>query len=158
MTDASNREVSSDDPLLLDRQLCFPLYAASKEVMRSYTPLLKPLGLTYTQYLCMMVLWEEGEASVRHLGERLHLDSGTLTPLVRKLEEKGYVRREHNASDARVVDVRLTRAGRALHDDALGVPAAMASCVGLSTEEALELRRLLDKILDTKKETNNTHE
>ncbi|MCI6274164.1 MAG: MarR family transcriptional regulator [Coriobacteriaceae bacterium] len=133
--------------LRLDNQLCFPLYACSKEVIRSYQPLLGPLGLTYTQYLCMMVLWEEDTATASHLGERLYLDSGTLTPVLKKLEERGYVTRERSAADARVLEVRLTPEGRALRDRAASVPLAMACHVRLSASEAAELRRLLAKVL-----------
>ena len=133
--------------LRLDNQLCFPLYACSKEVIRSYQPLLGPLGLTYTQYLCMMVLWEEDTATASHLGERLYLDSGTLTPVLKKLEERGYVTRERSATDARVLEVRLTPEGRALRDRAASVPLAMACHVRLSASEAAELRRLLAKVL-----------
>ncbi|MCH3947333.1 MAG: MarR family transcriptional regulator [Olsenella sp.] len=143
-------EGASPDKLLrLDNQLCFPLYACSKEVVRSYQPLLGPLGLTYTQYLCMMVLWEEGAATVSHLGERLYLDSGTLTPVLRKLEERGYVTRERSAADARVLEVRLTPEGRALRDRAASVPRAMACHVHLSADEAVELKRLLAKVLES---------
>lgn len=133
--------------LRLDNQLCFPLYACSKEVIRSYQPLLGPLGLTYTQYLCMMVLWEEDTATASHLGERLYLDSGTLTPVLKKLEERGYVTRERSAADARVLEGRLTPEGRALRDRAASVPLAMACHVRLSASEAAELRRLLAKVL-----------
>lgn len=135
------------DPLLLDNQLCFPLYAAAKEIVRRYTPLLEPLDLTYTQYLCMMVLWEEGHATVHHLGARLYLDSGTLTPLLRKLEKKGYVTRTRSKADARKVNVSLTEKGRALREQALSVPRSMAGCIDISGEEAAELKRLLAKAL-----------
>ena len=130
-----------------DNQLCFPLYACSKEVVRSYQPLLGPLGLTYTQYLCMMVLWEEGAATVSHLGERLYLDSGTLTPVLKKLEKSGYITRERSVADARVLEVRLTPKGLDLRDRAASVPAAMACHVHLSADEAAELKRLLAKVL-----------
>lgn len=138
---------SAVDALRLDNQLCFPLYVCSKEVVRSYQPLLGPLGLTYTQYLCMMVLWEEGTATVSHLGERLYLDSGTLTPVLKKLEERGYVTRERSAADARVLEVSLTPDGRALQGRAASVPQRMACHVPLTAEEAAELRRLLAKVL-----------
>ena len=136
------------NPLLLENQLCFPLYAVSKEVVRSYGPLLKELGLTYTQYIAMMVLWEEESVSVKHLGERLYLDSGTLTPLVKKLEDKGYVERRRMAQDERVVEVRITKAGKNLRKKAESVPYAMASCIKLDPEEALVLRKLLNKVMD----------
>ena len=136
------------DPLLLENQLCFPLYAVSKEVVRSYGPLLKKLGLTYTQYIAMMVLWEEQRITVKHLGERLYLDSGTITPLVKKLEAKGLVERHRVPEDERAVEVRITKAGNDLRTAALDVPFGMASCIRLEPEEALALRKLLDKIMD----------
>ena len=144
---AASRDDPSCEALLLDNQLCFPLYACSKEVVRSYQPLLAPLGLTYTQYLCMMVLWEEQVTSVRSLGERLYLDSGTLTPVLKKLEDRGYVTRERSVADARVLEVSLTPEGRALRDRAASVPPEMACHVHLSPEEAVELKRLLVKVL-----------
>lgn len=146
--DAGN--TAAADPasaLLLENQLCFPLYACSKEIVRRYKPLLDPLGLTYTQYICMMVLWEEGSSTIAHLGKRLYLDSGTLTPVVRKLEDKGYVTRRRSKADERVVDVALTEQGRKLKQRALSVPHAMASCISLPREDALELKRLLEKTL-----------
>ena len=133
--------------LRLENQLCFPLYAASREVIRHYRPHLEALDLTYTQYITMMVLWEEGTATVSHLGERLYLDSGTLTPVLKKLEERGYVTRERSAADARVLEVSLTPDGRALQGRAASVPQRMACHVPLTAEEAAELRRLLAKVL-----------
>lgn len=133
--------------LRLDNQLCFPLYACSKEVVHSYQPLLGPLGLTYTQYLCMMVLWEEGAATVSHLGERLYLDSGTLTPVLKKLEDRGYITRERSVADARVLEARLTPKGRDLRDRAASVPVAMACHVHLTADEVAELKRLLAKVI-----------
>lgn len=139
---------STPDQLLrLDNQLCFPLYACSKEVVRRYTPFLEPLGLTYTQYICMMVLWEEGTVTVSHLGERVLLDSGTLTPLLRKLEQKGYVHRERSVEDGRQLLVSLTPEGRALKERAVSVPRSIGSCFDLPLDEAKELKRLLLKLL-----------
>lgn len=138
---------SADELLRLDSQLCFPLYAASKEVVRRYGPLLDELGLTYTQYIAMMVLWESGEVTARDLGARLYLDSGTLTPLLRKLEDKGLVQRRRSGRDARQLLVSLTDAGGQLKERAASVPLAMGSCINLSLDEALELRRLLGKVL-----------
>lgn len=134
------------DPLLLDNQVCFPLYAAAKEIVHSYIPLLEELDLTYTQYIAMMVLWEERCVSVTHLGERLYLDSGTLTPLLKKLETKGLVKRERSKEDERRLDVTVTDEGMALRDKALTVPFAIGSCVNLEVEEAVELKRLLAKV------------
>lgn len=136
-----------DELLRLDNQLCFPLYACSKEVVRRYTPFLEPLGLTYTQYICMMVLWEEGSVTVSHLGERVLLDSGTLTPLLRKLEQKGYVHRERSVEDARQLLVSLTPEGLALKERAASVPGSIGSCFDLPPDEAKELKRLLLKLL-----------
>ena len=133
-----------DNSLLLENQLCFPLYAAAKEVLNRYKPLLDEIGLTYTQYLCMMVLWEEGAATVSHLGERLYLDSGTLTPVLKKLEKSGYITRERSVADARVLEVRFTPKGLDLRDRAASVPAAMACHVHLSADEAAELKTKLE--------------
>lgn len=144
--------IPADELLKLDNQLCFPLYAASKEVVRRYTPLLDELGLTYTQYIAMMVLWEKHEVTAHELGERLYLDSGTLTPMLRKLEDKGLVSRERSAEDARQLMVSLTPAGEALKQRAAQVPLAIGGCIDLSLEEAIQLRQLLDKVL------RNVHE
>ncbi len=135
------------DALKLSNQLCFPLYATSKELTRRYAPILAELDLTYTQYIALMVLWEEGSLSVKDLGRRLLLDSGTLTPLLKKLEAKGYVLRERDPSDERRVIVSLTPAGTELRERALAVPQAIGQCVELSREEAVQLRALLDKVL-----------
>ena len=136
-----------DELLKLDNQLCFPLYACAKEVVRRYTPFLDDLGLTYTQYLVMMALWEHGTLSVTQLGERIYLDSGTLTPLLKKLEAKGLVTRVRSAADERRLDIGLTDAGRALKQRAAAVPPAMGECVGLDLEEAVQLSTLLRKVL-----------
>lgn len=137
----------ADELLKLDNQLCFPLYACAKEVVRRYTPFLDDLGLTYTQYLVMMALWEHGTLSVTQLGERIYLDSGTLTPLLKKLEAKGLVTRVRSAADERRLDIGLTDAGRALKQRAAAVPPAMGECVGLDLEEAVQLSTLLRKVL-----------
>lgn len=139
---------SGFDPLLLNNQICFPLYAAAKEVVHAYIPLLEELDLTYTQYIAMMVLWEEKCVSVTHLGERLFLDSGTLTPLLKKLEAKGLVKRERSKEDERRLDVSVTDEGMALREKALSVPVAIGSCVNLEVEEAIELKRLLAKVME----------
>ena len=137
--------------LKLDNQLCFPLYACSKEIVRMYKPLLDPLGLTYTQYITMMVLWEDGQSTVKELGERLFLDSGTLTPVLKKLEEKGYLTRERSKDDERNLIVNLTDKGLELRDEALSVPYSLASCVKLTKEEAYTLYTLLRKLMYTEK-------
>ena len=133
--------------LKLENQLCFPLYAASKEIVRRYTPLLEPLGLTYTQYIAMMVLWEQDCIKVSDLGARLLLDSGTLTPVLKKLESKGLLVRSRSAEDERCVVAQLTDEGRALADKAAEIPAQIGCCVDLSQNEAQELYKLLYKIL-----------
>lgn len=139
---------SQDIPeLLLKNQLCFPLYSASKEVVRRYTPLLKPFGLTYTQYVTMMVLWEHCSLDVSELGKFLHLDSGTLTPLLKKLESKGYIARQKTNEDGRRLIVSLTETGSQLKQQMRDVPHQIGSCVNLTPEDAEELRRLLSKIL-----------
>jgi DNA-binding MarR family transcriptional regulator len=142
--------VNRDDLLRLDAQLCFLLYATSRAVMQAYVPLLEPLGLTYPQYLVMLVLWEEDGATVGHLGERLHLDSGTLTPLLKRLEAAGLVRRTRSTSDERVVEIWLSPAGRRLRAKAEGVPVSLFCKTGLSSASAerlgSELRRLLGSL------------
>ena len=134
-------------PLRLENQLCFPLYAAAREIIKLYRPFLDDLDLTYTQYITMMVLWAEGEISVKQLGKRLHLDSGTLTPLLKSMEQKGYVCRNRSKSDERVVKVVLTEKGISLREKALQVPEQMRACVRLSPEEAELLYSLLYKLL-----------
>ncbi len=135
------------DALKLENQLCFPLYAASREVVKRYRPYLDPLGLTYTQYIALMVFWEEGRCSVKDLGARLHLDSGTLTPVLKSLETKGYVRRFRSSEDERVLLVEITDEGMALRDKALEVPMHVGGCVRLTRDEAQSLYMLLYKLL-----------
>ncbi len=135
------------NPLALDNQLCFPLYAAAKEVTRRYKPLLDPLGLTYTQYITMMALWEHDGIPVKELGDRIYLDSATLTPLLKRLELRGYLRRERSAKDERSVIISLTDEGRALRDRALEVPVAMGGCLHIDRDEAMELKSLLENLL-----------
>lgn len=137
------------DQLKLENQLCFPLYAAARDVVKHYKPLLDELGLTYTQYITLMVLWEEGEAPIKEIGTRLHLDSGTLTPLCKKMEAKGLVERHRDVNDERNVIVSLTDAGRALEDRAADIPAKMSACVNLSPDEFHELYRLLYKTIES---------
>ena len=139
------------DQLNLDRQLCFPLYASARVISRLYRPFLDPLGLTYTQYVTMMALWEKDDVPVGGLGERLFLDSGTLTPLLRNLERQGFVERVRSREDEREVRVRLTGSGRALEEKAAGIPGRMATCIGLSLQDAGELHRILHGFLDREK-------
>ena len=134
-------------PLKLENQLCFPLYACSRQVVKNYRPFLEALDLTYTQYIAMMVVWEAERISARDMGERLFLDSGTLTPVLKSLESKGFVTRRRDRADERVLMIELTDAGRALRERALTVPGQVAGCVHLSPDEAMELYRLLYKVL-----------
>lgn len=138
-----------NDKLKLENQLCFPLYACAKEVVRRYTPLLEPLGLTYTQYIVMMVLWEHKTITVGSLGKLLYLDSGTLTPLLKKMERSGWLSRRRSQDDERVVVLTITEQGEALQERAGEVPVKMAQCVKLENEEALQLYTLLNKMMKT---------
>lgn len=137
------------NPLALENQLCFPLYAASKELTRRYKPFLDPLGLTYTQYVTMMALWEQDEVPVKDLGNRLYLDSATLTPLLKRLESRGYVKRERSKADERSVIISLTDEGRALRSQAESVPRCMGGCIHMEPQEALQLKSLLGKLLES---------
>lgn len=139
---------SKYDKIKLDNQLCFPLYAASKEIVRRYKPFLDELDMTYTQYITMMVMWEHKELSVKELGSYLYLDSGTLTPLLRNLEKKGWIERKQSQKDGRYLDVTITELGESLKDKAITVPDKIASCVKIDPEEALQLYKTLQKILD----------
>ena len=136
------------DVLKLENQLCFPLYAAAKEITRKYKPILDKLDLTYTQYICMMVMWEHKELNVKTIGEYIYLDSGTLTPLLKKLEDKGYIERKRNDEDERNLVISITDKGLALRDEALSVPQSMGGCIALSREEAELLYKVLYKILN----------
>jgi len=140
------------DGLKLDNQLCFPLYAVSKEVIKKYRPYLDKLGLTYTQYITMMVMWEHEKINVKDLGSELFLDSGTLTPVLKSLEQKGYIERQRDSIDERVLNVTLTPNGQALKDRALHIPKAVASAINLDQKDALELYRILYKILMTEQD------
>ncbi len=135
------------DALRLENQLCFPLYACARRVVSLYTPYLKPLGITYTQYLVLMALWEQDSQSVGALCRLLLLDSGTLTPLLKKMEASGLIRRERSRADERIVIITLTEAGRALRGPCASIPAQVGRCVPLDPEEAATLYRLLYKTL-----------
>lgn len=135
------------DCLKIENQLCFPLYVASKEIVRKYKPLLDILNLTYTQYIAMMVLWEKKEVTVSELGKALFLDSGTISPLIRKLQEKGYVDLSNDKSDERITHVILSEEGLSLREKALRVPEQIGSCIHLNTEDALNLYRILYQII-----------
>ena len=135
------------ESLRLRNQLCFPLYLASKEITRRYQPMLDKLDLTYTQYIVMMFFWEFGRGSARDLSRALLLDPSTLTPVLKKLEQKGYVARARDPEDERSLIITLTDAGAALKDAALDVPKQMGSCIGLSEDEAVQLGTLIGKVL-----------
>lgn len=135
------------DALKIENQLCFPLYACSREVIKLYKPCLDKIDLTYTQYITMLILWEKKSVTAKELGDRLYLDSGTLTPLLKKLEHKGLVSRRRSEEDERSLIVSLTEEGLKLRDEALSVPTEMAKCVNLDADEALQLYKLLYKLL-----------
>ena len=135
------------DALKIENQICFPLYACSREIIKQYKPFLDQIDLTYTQYITMMVLWEKKAINVKALGEILYLDSGTLTPLLKKLEAKGFVTRQRSAEDERNLIVTITRSGEALKEKAITVPGEMAKCSNLEPEEAAALYRILYKML-----------
>lgn len=136
------------DALKLENQLCFPLYAASREVIKQYRPYLEPLGITYTQYIAMMVFWQEGKVSIKDLGQKLLLDSGTLTPVLKSLESKGFVKRYRCAEDERVLMVEITENGKELKERAKEIPQKLAACVKLDREEAMQLYTLLYRVLE----------
>jgi DNA-binding MarR family transcriptional regulator len=138
-----------NDPLKLENQLCFPLYAAAKAVVNQYKPFLDAIDLTYTQYLAMLVLWEHEQIGVKELGTLLYLDSGTLTPVLKRLEAKGYVQRSRDDDDQRAVTIRITAAGEALKAQSRDIPGQISQCLPLSAEEALTLYQLLYKLLGT---------
>lgn len=131
------------DPLLLDEQLCFALYSASRALTRAYGPLLEPLGLTYPQYLVLLVLWDRDARSVKDIGEQLALDSGTLTPLLKRLEQQGLVERRRGEDDERVVRIHLTPAGRALRAKARKVPFELACQAGYDPDSERSMRELV---------------
>ena len=138
------------DALKIENQLCFPLYACSREIIKSYKPFLDEIDLTYTQYIAMMVLWEHKTMNVKAMGEILFLDSGTLTPVLKKLESKGFITRQRSAADERNLVVTITETGERLKEKAVTVPAEIAKCSNLEPEEAAMLYRILYKMLRKK--------
>ena len=144
-------EYDYHEAMKLGNQLCFPLYAASRNVISLYTPHLKPLGLTYTQYIVFLALWERDGLTVGELCETLMLDNGTISPLLKKMQEAGYIRRTRSETDDRVVVVTLTEAGRAMQEKAKDVPAQVAACMDLSSEKAQTLYTLLYELLNNQK-------
>lgn len=146
MTATTESSAAGADWLRLDRQICFSLHAASRAFNGAYRVILKDLGLTYPQYLVMLVLWEHGDLAVKKLGEHLRLDSGTLSPLLKRLEAAGLVHRERSARDERSVEVRLTGEGAALRERALEVPRRIAAATGFGVDDINELRERLDRL------------
>ena len=144
---------SKYDSLTLKNQLCFPIYLCSKEIIKKYTPLLDKLNLTYTQYIVMMYFWEKRTSNVKELGKTLLLDSSTLTPLLKKLENKGYITRVRSKIDERNLNLEVTEKGLKLRDEALSIPMEMGKCINLTKEEVETLYKIIYKILmNTQKE------
>ena len=137
------------DSIKLDNQVCFSLYATSREIIKLYKPFLDKFNLTYTQYIAMLVLWEDEKSTVKDIGKRLHLDSGTLTPLLKKIESMGLVIRHRDVNDDRVVIVELTEKGRLLKDDITEVPNEMACKINMPKEELVQLKKQLDVMLNS---------
>ena len=149
MTDTSQAASGpAADPLNLDQQLCFPLYAASNMLTRLYRPLLDELGLTYPQYLAMMALWQKAPCSVGELGKQLYLDSGTLTPLLKRMQTSGLVTRERDAQDERRVVVNLTDAGRAMKAQAASIPARLVCAFPMPGDDIVHLRAQLQDFVN----------
>lgn len=144
-------EYNYREAMKLENQLCFPLYAAARGVVNLYTPLLKPFGLTYTQYIVLLVLWEQDGITVGALGEKLMLDNGTLSPLLKKMQQAGFVERTRSNEDERVVVITLTEKGRALQERLKEIPLQAAGCVDLPPEKAKTLYQLLYELLDSQK-------
>jgi len=143
----SEKPLTEEQSLLLENQVCFPLYSASNAVVRTYRPLLDALELTYSQYLVMMVLWESDGVSVKDIGARLHLDSGTLTPLLKRLEGKGFVVRGRSELDERVRVLKLSEQGRGLKERALAIPTEMKCKIQLDLDELILLKKLCEKVI-----------
>ncbi len=135
------------DPLNLDVQLCFSLYTSARTIIRKYKPFLDPLNITYTQYICLLVLWEKDKISVKELGERLMLDSGTLTPLIKKLEKQGFLKRIRSQSDERMISIELTDLGIDLKDKAKDIPRSIVQSLNIELNDAIELKKRLDDFI-----------
>lgn len=150
------QSVPGYDSLKLENQICFPLYAAAKEIVRKYKPFLDELDLTYTQYIAMMLLWEKKTLTVSEIGRALYLDSGTLTPLLKKLEAKGYVLRGRSKTDERCLNVSITPDGETLKERAVSIPAQIAQCSNLDPQEVAQLYKILYKILGKEFPLDNT--
>ena len=151
-------EHDDHEAMKLKNQLCFPLYAAARNVTNLYTPYLRPLGLTYTQYIVFLALWEKDGITVGELCDTLMLDNGTISPLLKKIQQAGYIERTRSERDDRVVVITLTEAGKALQDQAKDVPMKVASCLALPPEKAQKLYALLYELLDNQKEKEQNDE
>lgn len=136
------------DPLKLEYQLCFSLYTSSRTIIRKYKPFFDPLNLTYTQYICLLVLWEKDGVSVKELGERLMLDSGTLTPLIKKLENQGYLKRVRSQLDERMISIVLSEEGHALKEKVKDIPQKIVKSLNMNIEDAIELKKRLDCFIE----------
>lgn len=136
------------DPLKLENQLCFSLYTGARSIVRKYKPFLDPLNITYTQYICLLVLWEKDKLSVKELGERLMLDSGTLTPLIKKLETQGLLRRVRQTTDERMISIELTEKGLALKEKAKDIPFKIVQCLNIDLKQAIQLKETLDLFIE----------
>lgn len=136
------------DCLRLDHQICFPLYAVARKVTARYTPLFKELGITYTQYIVFMALWEQDDQTVSEICTKLYLDSGTLTPLLKKMEEKGWLKRARSKEDERIVRITLTEQGWAMREKCLNIPSSVGSCIHLNEKDAADLYRILHLLLE----------
>lgn len=154
--------MNRDEILKLENQLCFTVYAVSREMMRQYRPILDEMGITYTQYVALLALWEQDDITVKELGARLYLDSGTLTPLLKKMEAQGLLRRERDPKDERNVRIRLSEEGHRLKERAYEVPEKVFCRTGMSAEEAVMLRQrlaeLLQQVQDPQASYNETEE
>ena len=150
--------MNNDEALKLKNQLCFPIYLCSKEIIRKYTPILEKLDLTYTQYIVMLYFWEKETSNVKEIGKTLLLDSSTLTPLLKKLENKGYIKRQRSKIDERNLNVSITEEGKKLKSKALEVPEKMQKCINLSEEEAITLYKLIHKVLSNVEGSINNEE
>lgn len=139
------------EQLKLKNQLCFPLYAASRQIVNLYTPVLKPLGITYTQYIVFMVLWEQDGITMSELGSKLYLNNGTLTPLIKKMEQDGFISRKRDPNDERIVRLYLTEKGLSFREKAVDIPYQVGACVNIGKTEADALYKLLYSILDASK-------
>jgi DNA-binding MarR family transcriptional regulator len=142
-----DQQESGTERLRLDRQLCFPLYAASRLMTRLYQPLLAPYGLTYPQYIVLMILWEDAPCTVSHIGQRSMLNSNTLTPLLKRMEQLGYVARTRGVKDERVVEIGLTKTGAALERQCVCVPEQLANMIGYPAPQARALKQELDHLI-----------